>query len=93
VCGLNKQFNRQDAGGRLVLSERLGAGLDYRDAGSRIRIQNRIRMPERKNRSRTVEQDRRAGTEEPGRTGIQRQKTETKKLDIETIKVWNGSKK
>ena len=43
VCGLNKQFNRQDAGGRLVLSERLGAGLDYRDAGSRIRIQNRIR--------------------------------------------------
>lgn len=43
VCGLNKRFNLQDARGPLVLHERLGAGLDYRDAQLRGKMENRIR--------------------------------------------------
>ena len=43
VCGLNKRFNLQDARGSLVLHERLGAGLDYRDQELRGKMENRIR--------------------------------------------------
>ncbi|HCI73195.1 MAG TPA: hypothetical protein DHV42_01470, partial [Lachnospiraceae bacterium] len=43
VCGLNKRFNQQDARGRIVMHEHLGAGLDYRDAALRTKTENRIR--------------------------------------------------
>ena len=43
VSGLSKGFNYQDSRGRLVLHERLGAGLDYCDVRRRGRMPNRIK--------------------------------------------------
>ena len=43
VSGLNKGFNLQDARGRIVMHEHLGAGLDFRDPGRMGRMPNRIR--------------------------------------------------
>ncbi len=43
VSGLSKGFNYQDSRGKLVLHERLGAGLDYCDASRRGRMPNRLK--------------------------------------------------
>ncbi len=37
VCGMGKQFNRQDVRNRLILHPEYGIGLDYIDAEKRIR--------------------------------------------------------
>ncbi len=37
VCGMNKQFNRQDSKSRLALHSKYGAGMDYIDVEQRLR--------------------------------------------------------
>lgn len=37
VCGLGRQFNRQDSMGQMILHSEYGIGLEYADAGKKIR--------------------------------------------------------